>query len=510
MRDAGKAASPGPPSDGPLWRVARHLGVYSVGSAISLISSFAILPIYATQFSARQFGVVATGQVASLAAITVARLGLTSGLFRFLAVYHTDADQASSNQAVTTGVSAATASSLVVTLVMLGGWAWLGRQTSPDIQLSGYLIGANVVLSAPRECAEFVLRARQQSRAYVLLTSTTTVTTTVLTAGLAVIFHLGAVAVFASALAANTAMSAAALIVIRTDLKISSWSLAELRRQLRFGLPGVPALLADWVMQFSDRIFLTRFAGLTQVGVYSLGYRIGLIEQQILGTATSAAWDPFVLSEYRAEGGLRTIGRVNTYFAIVGIALVLFISASAPPFLWIVHARSEYLASTSVVMLIALANFFATMQHMLAAPANLKLRPELGTMFRGIGAVVNVALNFALIPSFGMMGAAWSTLATFVVTATVTDVVCRRVWPIPYEYRKLALIIAGGVLILILIQLSQSAGSLVFIATSPAWSLLLYGGWIMGTRTFSVDELRSLARRLRRVASGAGLVETPC
>src|SRR2546430_13335951 len=187
-----------------------------------------------------------------------------------------------------------------------------------------------------------------------------------------------------------------------------------------FGIPGVPALLADCIMQFSDRLFITRFASLAQAGVYSLGYRIGLIEQQVLGTATSAAWDPFVLSEYRNPDGTRTIGRVATYFAMIGMALVVFISASAPVLLTIIHARQEYFAATSVVFLIAFANFFATLQHMLSAPTAIRLRPELGTMYRGVGAAVNIALNFALIPTFGMLGAAWSTVATYVITALIT------------------------------------------------------------------------------------------
>ncbi|HSS62444.1 MAG TPA: hypothetical protein VLK30_13400, partial [Candidatus Limnocylindrales bacterium] len=162
-------------ADGPLWRVARHLGVYSVGSAISLLCSFSLLPVYATQFSPRQFGVAATGQVIALAATVVARLGLNSGMFRFLAEYHAAGEVDSSNKAVTTSMVTAFVSSLIVTVLMLAGWAVFGRGTSSDIQLSGTLIALNVVLSAPREMAEFAVRAKQLSRTYVIFTSTTTV-----------------------------------------------------------------------------------------------------------------------------------------------------------------------------------------------------------------------------------------------------------------------------------------------------------------------------------------------
>ncbi|OLB93125.1 MAG: hypothetical protein E6I81_03140 [Chloroflexi bacterium] len=488
-------------ADGPLWRVARHLGVYSVGSAISLVCSFSLLPVYATQFSPRQFGVAATGQVIALAATVVARLGLNSGMFRFLAEYNAAGEADSADRAVTTSMTTAFVSSLFVTVVMLAGWAVFGRGTSTDIQLSGTLIALNVVLSAPREMAEFAVRAKQQSRSYVIFTSTTTVLTTALTAGLAIFFHAGAVAVFASAVIANALMSAVGIWLVRQHLKLDAFSRTELRQALRFGIPGVPALLADWIMQFSDRLFITRFASLAQAGVYSLGYRIGLIEQQVLGTATSAAWDPFVLSEYRNPDGTRTIGRVATYFAMIGMALVVFISASAPVLLTIIHARQEYFAATSVVFLIAFANFFATLQHMLSAPTAIRLRPELGTMYRGVGAAVNIALNFALIPTFGMLGAAWSTVATYVITALITLVVSRRVMRIEYEYRKLLLIVAGGIGVQLVITLAQRSGMSPLTVLSPLWSLGLLGAWLVATNTFSVGEARSLARRLRQVVA---------
>src|SRR5207249_5887357 len=117
------------------------------------------------------------------------------------------------------------------------------------------------------------------------LTSVTGILTTVLTVAFIVVFHGGAVSVFASAAIANALMSVAGLVMVRSHLRLDGFSVQQLRQSFRFGIPQVPALLADWVMQFSDRLFLTRFAGLAQAGVYSLGYRIGLIEQQILGTA---------------------------------------------------------------------------------------------------------------------------------------------------------------------------------------------------------------------------------
>lgn len=485
------------PEAGPLWRIARHLGVYSIGSAISLACSFALLPVYATQFTAQQFGIVATGQVILAFALTLARVGINYGMFRYLAEYNGQGDGAGANRSVTTNAAASFLTSAGLATLMALFWVFAGAGKPAEILWSGYLIAATVVLSAPRESAEFAVRAKQLSRTYTVFTSATNIVVTALTAFAAVALHGGAIAVFGSAAVTNALMSVVGVWLMRANLRPGAFSLVELKRSLRYGLPGVPAVLADWVMQFSDRLFLTRFAGLAQAGVYSLGYRIGMIEQQILGTATNAAWDPFILHEYRVEGGLRSIGRVATYFAIIGMALVLFISASAPILLTVIHARPEYFAATSVVFLVALANFFATIQHMLAAPTSIRLRPELDTAFRGGGALLNIALNLALIPTFGMMGAAWATLATYVASAAVTLVVSRRLLPIVYEYGKLASIVAGGVGVWLAVILAQAAAAPVLGVLSPIWAVLLFAAWLIVTGAFSVDEVQSVVRRLR-------------
>src|SRR5262249_1342810 len=60
-------------------------------------------------------------------------------------------------------------------------------------------------------------------------------------------------------------------------------------------------------------------------------------------------------------------------------------------------------------------------------------------------ATVNVALNFLLIPKYGMMGAAWATLIGFLVQMVLTLTLSLRVFYVPYRYGRLCAV-AGGAL----------------------------------------------------------------
>jgi hypothetical protein len=65
----------------------------------------------------------------------------------------------------------------------------------------------------------------------------------------------------------------------------------------------------------------------------------------------------------------------------------------------------------------------------------------------------------------------------------------------------LVLIVAGGVVIQLLIDLSQRSGTSVPMALSPLWSLVLFAGWLLATGSFSLGDARALARRLRRAVA---------
>jgi O-antigen/teichoic acid export membrane protein len=54
----------------------------------------------------------------------------------------------------------------------------------------------------------------------------------------------------------------------------------------------------------------------------------------------------------------------------------------------------------------------------------------------GAGAAVNVLLNLALIPPYGMMGAAVSTLAAYLAIFLGMTFNAQRVWPVPYQWRR--------------------------------------------------------------------------
>ena len=75
-------------------------------------------------------------------------------------------------------------------------------------------------------------------------------------------------------------------------------------------------------------------------------------------------------------------------------------------------------------------------------------RTQFNWVVTGAAAALNVGLNLALIPSYGLMGAAIATLAAFAAMFVAMSIYSQRLYPVPYQWRRVVLIaaVSGGLL----------------------------------------------------------------
>ena len=220
-------------------------------------------------------------------------------------------------------------------------------------------------------------------------------------------------------------------------------SLSMLRRMLRFGLPLVPFQLASIVLTSSDRFFLEHYAGTAEVGIYSLGYKFGMIVQ-LLVAAVQTAWETRMFAIAKEEDAEHKFARIVLYYLTAAGFVGLAISVLCKEALVIV-ADPTYFSAYTVVPLIVLSYIAYGGVSITNVALNVKARTELNAPIIIAVAVGNLALNYLLIPRFGMMGAAWATILSYSILLAVEVMVNQRIWRMPLEYgRMVKLAIAWG------------------------------------------------------------------
>ena len=113
-------------------------------------------------------------------------------------------------------------------------------------------------------------------------------------------------------------------------------------------------------------------------------------------------------------------------------------------------------------------------------------------------AILNLSLNFLLIPRYGAPAAAVSTLAAFMLNSALLLGFGRKVMQLPYEYWRLALVIGAGV-----------AATVLWSRLGMSWStpreVLLSLALLVSYMLLAVQVGRiPLWRELKRVASRIG------
>jgi O-antigen/teichoic acid export membrane protein len=215
------------------------------------------------------------------------------------------------------------------------------------------------------------------------------------------------------------------------------------RAMNRFGLPLVPSAVALWLTNFSDRFFLVKLADPHEVGLYSIGVRLASAIVLLL-TAFRLAWPAFAYSIEDDREARRTYSFVLTYVVYVCCWLALALGLLAPWILKLITTKPFYPAENVVPLLaFGVAAFGAYVVVQIGTGRARQTRSN--WVVTGAAAVVDVALNIALIPPYGRMGAAVAMVTAYTLLFVGMAWRAQRVFPVQYQWRRVATLGAAAV-----------------------------------------------------------------
>src|SRR6185369_462025 len=126
--------------------------------------------------------------------------------------------------------------------------------------------------------------------------------------------------------AALVSVALTALTLRETGL---GFSREKLGKMVRYGTPLIFASFSTFIVTFSDRYFLNWFSDLTQVGIYSLGYKMSMLIAVFITNPFNMTWAPKRFEIAKRPDALDISKRIFTYFAFAavfaGLALSLLI-----------------------------------------------------------------------------------------------------------------------------------------------------------------------------------------
>ncbi len=276
-------------------------------------------------------------------------------------------------------------------------------------------------------------------------------------------------------------------IALRFGLSKPRWEL--LKQYVRFGLPLLPIGYTMWVLNASDRIFLTHYGTLADVGIYSVAYNLGHLFIPLFVRPFQVMY-PARASELYNKGDLKNLDRLFRYSSKASLVLVIpamtgFSVLAVPIFRYL--TTEDFLPGAHLVPLIALGYTFHIFGYYFDITMRLVDKPAWVTINRAVAATVNILLNFLLIPQWGIAGAAVSTTLSFGLNMFLSMWKGLQHIPLTIEWKFILKVAFASALMGLAVSLLPSTGLLhLAICILVGASVYALGMFILGA--FSPEE----------------------
>lgn len=273
-----------------------------------------------------------------------------------------------------------------------------------------------------------------------------------------------------------------------TWFNLKKFDVDILKKMLVIGVPLLPNFLIYWVFNSCDKLMITNILGVGATGIYSVGSKLGHASQLIY-TAFAGGWQYFAFSTMKENDQVKNNSYVFEYLGIISFVSSLLIFCICRPIYELLF-ESEYVQGYMISPYLFLAPLLQ-MLFQIAANQFLIVKKTWPNMFiLSVGALINVILNYLLIPLLGIEGAAIATLIGYVVS----DVICVIVL---YKMKLMIIsrrfIICFGLMI-VFIYLWR-----IFFVGEVFQTLLIAIGYVIAVGLLYKEELITIKRMLKNI-----------
>jgi O-antigen/teichoic acid export membrane protein len=242
---------------------------------------------------------------------------------------------------------------------------------------------------------------------------------------------------------------------------------------LFFGLGSLATSIALW----TDSIVIGFMMGTTAVGIYRIALSIAISAGGLLGIVNKVFF-PFLASS--ESQGIDSINHLNTaikYSAFFAFPAVVGLALSAGGIINVFYT-SQYSGSVIPMIILSYICFDMMFTGLLISYLGARKETKILASSSAIASVINLVLNVALIPFFGLIGAALASITSRIWNAAVLILWSKSGLKDKLDFSSLAVPLAGslvmGASLIIASPYINPSGSLLALAVFIGLGMAVY------------------------------------
>ena len=405
-------------SFGEIRKLFNHSSHYLLGLMGKVGLGFISLPIFTRVFSVADYGLIDFGTKILLLLTALSKMGLQNSALRWFDEKHFSSCREDASRYYSTMFFGALFTSVLVALVFLGFCESVLKHRIQSYMLTIMVFVAGMtVIRAIQSMLWSFMRIEERTKAYNI--SMVAGKMAMIGAICLLLPWLGRAAksYFSGALAAeiSLALVLTAILVRRGVLSLLHFDWRLLGAGILFGGPLIFYEISTIVLDAGDRVLVTHYLGVNPLGIYSVAYGLSAQVNDLLIFPLNLALFPIYMRLWTTRGQQATADFLSTcleIFILVAAGVCAIVAVSVRDGV-VLLASSKYAGARPLIPVIVIGLLIYTMHVFLCA--GLLIHKKTGTMAVVLfcSAAVNVALNCYLLPSTGLMGAAFATLVSY-------------------------------------------------------------------------------------------------
>ncbi len=451
-------------------KTAQSAATYAIGVIVSRLAGIIMLPIYTRYLTPADYGVIELLIMTIDIIGILVSAGISESIFRF---YFKE------NQPLQRKRVLFTAHALLLCFYLVTGCTCLlFAEEFAHIILEGRALDIKafqlifiIFMLDPLQTVPLIfIRAQQQAKLFVTINISRLLFQLSLNIYFVVIAKMGIEGILFSTLITfcSFGILLSAYLLYHTRL---AFHIPFVRQLFIYGSPLVIANICNFILTFSDRYFLKMYTGLSSVGIYSLGYKLGFILSALTVTPIFSTWDPKRFEISDDEDFQEINGQVFFYSSLLIIFAALCITIGSRDLFRIMSAPS-FVEAYKLVPYIILAYIFQAWANF----ANFGIYHTGKTQLLAISGIINAGimllLSILLIPRWGAQGAALATMLTFLCQFLLIRHFANRLFPIFFPWQRALYVLAVAVVLCILSFTFQQEKLLLSICQDILFALL--------------------------------------
>jgi O-antigen/teichoic acid export membrane protein len=251
--------------------------------------------------------------------------------------------------------------------------------------------------------------------------------------------HISVGYVFISNLIASTIT----LIILIPDIKnhLNPPDYKVFKQMINYAWPILIAGLAFIINESADKILikylLPKGIAMRELGIYSACYKLSIFMTLFVQAYRFAA-EPFFFNQFQKPNAKKIYALMLQVFVLFGLSIFLFVTLYIDTIKLIIP-NNLYHEGIIIIPIVLLANVFLGIYYNLSVWYKVTNKTKYAAIISSIGAFSTIVFNIFLLPKYGYIGAAWTTLICYTLMTAISFYLGQKHFKIEYNIQSIIL-----------------------------------------------------------------------